>query len=64
LGNVVTILYTVDNGGVFVLSAIYSVIFFKEKIDKFKLIGMILAVLSIVALALNTESIAVLKSLL
>ena len=63
LGNIVTILYTVDNGGVFVLSAIYSVVFFKEKIDRFKLIGMILAVLSIVALALNAESIATLKEL-
>ena len=64
LGNVVTILYTVDNGGVFVLSAVYSVVFFKEKIDVFKLIGMVLAVLSIVALALNAESIAVIKELL
>lgn len=63
LGNIVTILYTVDNGGVFVLSAIYSVIFFKEKVDGFKLVGMILAVLSIVALALNAESIATIKSL-
>ena len=63
LGNIVTILYTVDNGGVFVLSAIYSVVFFKEKIDRFKLIGMILAVFSIIALALNAESIATLKEL-
>ena len=63
LGNIVTILYTVDNGGVFVLSAIYSVIFFKEKIDKLKLIGMILAVFGIVVLALNAESIATLKEI-
>lgn len=64
LGNVVTILYTLDNGGVLVLSAISSVIFFKEKIDSFKLLGIILAVLGIIALALNAESIAVIRELL
>ena len=64
LGNVVTILYTIDNGGVLVLSAVYSVIFFKEKIDALKLFGIVLAVLSIVALALNGDSIAALNSLM
>ena len=63
LGNIVTILYTVNNGGVFLLSAVYSVVFFKEKMDKLKILGIILAALSIVALALNAESIAVLKEL-
>ena len=63
LGNVVTVLYTIDNGGVLVLAAVYSVILFKEKIDKLKLFGIILATLSIVALALNAESIAALRSL-
>ena len=64
LGNVVTVLYTIDNGGVLVLAAVYSVILFKEKIDKLKLFGIILATLSIVALALNAESIAALRSLI
>ena len=64
LGNIVTILYTIDNGGVLVLSAVYSVIFFKEKIDKMKLFGIVLAVIAIVALAINAESIAALKDLI
>lgn len=64
LGNIVTILYTIDNGGVLVLSAVYSVIFFKEKIDKMKLLGIVLAVIAIVALAINAESIAALKDLI
>ena len=64
LGNIVTILYTIDNGGVLVLSAVYSVIFFKETIDKMKLFGIVLAVIAIVALAINAESIAALKDLI
>lgn len=64
LGNVVTILYTIDNGGVLVLSAIYSVVIFKEKIDVLKFMGIILAVLSIVALALNSSAIEDIKALL
>lgn len=64
LGNVVTILYTLDNGGVLVLSAISSVIFFKEKMNSFKLVGIILSVLGIITLALNTESLAAIKELL
>ena len=63
LGNVVTILYTIDNGGVLVLSAIYSVVFFKEKIGTLKFMGIILAVLSIVALALNSDAISALKEI-
>lgn len=64
LGNTVTILYTIDNGGVLILSAICSVIFFKEKIAPMKFIGIVLAVISIVALAVNAESIGSIKSLL
>lgn len=63
LGNAVTILYTIDNGGVLVLSAIFSVVFFKEKIGALKFMGIILAVLSIVVLALNTNTITALKEI-
>lgn len=64
LGNTVTVLYTLDNGGVLVLSAIYSVIFFKEKPNALKIAGIALAVVSIIALAINSESIEILKNIL
>lgn len=63
LGNIVTILYTVDNGGVLVLSALYAVIFFKEKPNALKIIGLILAVIGIITLAVNGESIEKIISL-
>ena len=46
------VLYTTDNGGVLVLSCVYSVLIFKEKLSPSKLAGMILAVASIVALSI------------
>ena len=46
------VLYTTDNGGVLVLSCVYSVLIFKEKLTPSKLAGMILAVASIVALSI------------
>lgn len=46
------VLYTSDNGGVLVLSCVYSVLIFKEKLSPSKLIGMAMAVVSIVALSL------------
>lgn len=45
------VLYTTENGGVLVLSCVYSVLIFREKLTPSKLIGMVLAVISIVALS-------------
>ncbi len=47
-----SVLYTVDNGGVLVLSICYSVILFHEKPQKMQLLGMALAVLSIILIEL------------
>ena len=44
--------YTVENGGVLVLSAVYSVLFFKEKLRPVKAAGIILAVVSITILSI------------
>lgn len=46
------VLYTVENGGVLVLSAIYSFIFFKEKPQPMTIIGIILAAVSITVLSI------------
>lgn len=46
------VLYTVENGGVLVLSAIYSFIFFKEKPQLLTIIGIILAAASITVLSI------------
>ncbi|MBO6159585.1 MAG: hypothetical protein J6P72_10065 [Firmicutes bacterium] len=45
------ILYTVDNGGVLVLASLYSYFLFKEKFDPAKIIGIVLAVISITILS-------------
>ena len=45
-------LFTVDNGGVLVLAAAYSYLIFKEKPNLPKLLGMVLAVISIIILSL------------
>jgi len=42
------ILYTIDNGGVLVLSALCSLVFFKEKFTPAKTVGVVLATASIV----------------
>ena len=47
-----SILYTIDNGGVLVLSILYSFILFKERPETKKIIGMALAVASIVLISL------------
>lgn len=47
-----TILFAIDNGGVMLLSAVYSIVFFKEKATPSQLIGMALSVLSIVLLSI------------
>ena len=45
-------LFTVDNGGVLVLAALYSFLIFREKPHLTKLLGMVLAIVSIVILSL------------
>ena len=46
------ILYTIDNGGVLVLSVLYSRILFKEKLSPAQIAGIVLAAVSIVMLSL------------
>ena len=46
------ILYTVQNGGVLILSALYSVFLFKEKLSTKKILGIIIAVISITILSI------------
>ena len=40
----VAVLYTVDNGGVMMLSALYSITLFKEKVTPIKIAGIVIAV--------------------
>lgn len=47
-----TVLYTIDNGGVLVLSVLYSRILFKEKLSPAQITGILLAAVSIVMLSL------------
>ena len=47
-----TVLYTIDNGGVLVLSVLYSRILFKEKLSAAQIAGIALAAISIVMLSL------------
>ena len=46
-----SVLYTIDNGGVLVMSAICSCLFFKEKLHLNQIIGIVLATVSIVMLS-------------
>ena len=46
------VLYTVENGGVLILAAVYSIVFFKEKPQLLKILGMIIAAVSITVLSL------------
>ena len=50
----VTVLYTVDNGGVMMLSAIYSITLFKEKATPLKVIGIVIAVASLCILGYSS----------
>ena len=50
----VTVLYTVDNGGVMMLSALYSITLFKEKATPLKVIGIIIAVASLCVLGYSS----------
>lgn len=47
-----TILYTVNNGGVLVLSILYSCILFKEHPSRHQIIGILMAAASMLALSL------------
>lgn len=47
------VFYTVENGGVLMLSAIYSTVIFKEKLTPLKVAGILLALVSITVLSLN-----------
>ena len=46
----VAVLYTVDNGGVMMLSALYSITLFKEKATPLKVVGIIIAIFSLCVL--------------
>lgn len=48
------VLYTVNNGGVMMLSALYSITLFKEKATPLKIIGIIIAVISLCVLGFNS----------
>lgn len=47
----VAVLYTLNNGGVLLVSVLWSVIFYKEKLNPTKIVGLILAAGSLVALS-------------
>lgn len=49
-----TVLYTVDNGGVMMLSAIYSITLFKEKATPLKIIGIVIAIASLCVLGYSS----------
>lgn len=48
------VLYTVDNGGVMMLSALYSITLFKEKATPLKIIGIIIAIASLCVLGYSS----------
>ena len=47
------VLYTVNNGGVIVLASVFSIVFFKEKIQHHKLLGILIAIISIILLTIT-----------
>ena len=50
-----SVFYTVNNGGVLVLASIYSIVLFKEKPQFLKILGILVAVISIVILSVPGE---------
>lgn len=48
------VLYTVDNGGVMMLSAVYSIVLFKEKASPLKIVGIIIAIGSLCLLGYSS----------
>lgn len=48
----VAVLYSLDNGGVLLVSALWSALVLKEKLDRNKIIGLVLAFAAIVALSI------------
>ena len=50
----VAVLFTVENGGVLIMSALYAAFLFKEKITLPKAIGLVIAVVSMALLGYAT----------
>lgn len=48
----VSVMYTLNNGGVFLLSVLFSFIIFKEKLTKLKLIGIVMSLAGMIILSL------------
>lgn len=46
------VFFTIDSGGILVLSAIYAVLIFKEKLNRYQIIGIIMSLLSIFMLTI------------
>lgn len=51
------IVFPVENGGVLVLAAIYSMVFFNEKPQTLKIVGIIISIISIAIISLPIETI-------
>ena len=47
----VAVLYTLNNGGVLIVSVLWSVVILKEKLGRMKVIGLILAIAAVFALS-------------
>ena len=58
-----TIVYTFDNAGVLLLSAIASAVFFKEKLSKLNVIGCIIMSLGLICMAQYTNIEAFIRGL-
>ncbi|MBQ3708399.1 MAG: EamA family transporter [Clostridia bacterium] len=48
----VAVLYTLNNGGVLIVSVLWSVLILREKLGRFKVIGLILAIAAVFALSI------------
>ena len=46
------VLYTMDNGGVLIVSVLWSALILREKIGKWKIVGLILSIASVFALSI------------
>ena len=51
---VLAVLFTVENGGVLIMSALYATFLFKEKLTAPKIIGLVIAVISMALLGYAT----------
>jgi len=48
----VAVLYSLDNGGVLIVSVLWSAVILKEKLNRNKIIGLILAIAAVFALSI------------